>query len=444
MGAAEGWLAREHCWGDGMSDNAEKLKRIGDALEKLAEAVTALSGEERTFNEIWGWNCPALTRHDLALLIMARATKIRAIKPAELNSKFSEASLLKKIDQIKANTIPQLFAGNAAGAVPVILALLDFVDQQFRGLFEVKTDWEELEKTGSVPRKLAARVRSLASSLNAISAKAGNLEDQIAAINSAHAAAEALPTDMESLEEARQRITELEAESAKLKTLMEHQSNEIAEALERTKASEREAAQLVVNCGDAYSAATTKGLGEAFQKRADGLSKSMWVWVAGLMLALGIGAWLGIRRVEMIQSLIDKGSPSGSVGLYVGLALFSIAAPVWFAWIATKQIGQRFRLAEDYGFKASVAKAYEGYRREAAKLDESFTSRLFGTALDRIDEAPLRFVEAENHGSPLHELFSRRQGRDKPVPVSAGVAPETPVLIAEPIVPKVKPEEDED
>lgn len=72
--------------------------------------------------------------------------------------------------------------------------------------------------------------------------------------------------------------------------------------------------------------------------------------------------------------------------------------------LAAKQIGQRFRLAEDYAFKASVAKAYEGYRKEAARIDPQFEARLFGSALTRLDEAPLRLVEIGSHGSPWHEL----------------------------------------
>ncbi|HDG8047078.1 TPA: hypothetical protein PCL14_003613, partial [Klebsiella pneumoniae] len=72
----------------------------------------------------------------------------------------------------------------------------------------------------------------------------------------------------------------------------------------------------------------------------------------------------------------------------------------------TKQIGQRFRLAEDYEFKASVSKAYEGYRREAVQLDNDFTQRLFGNALTRLEEPPLRFVEEATHSSPIMEMLS--------------------------------------
>lgn len=52
------------------------------------------------------------------------------------------------------------------------------------------------------------------------------------------------------------------------------------------------------------------------------------------------------------------------------------------------------------------AKAYEGYRKEAARLDEAFEARLFSSALSRLEEAPLRLVENTTHGSPWHELIS--------------------------------------
>jgi hypothetical protein len=92
--------------------------------------------------------------------------------------------------------------------------------------------------------------------------------------------------------------------------------------------------------------------------------------------------------------------------------LLSVGGPVWFAWLATKQIGQRFRLAEDYAYKASISKAYEGYRREAAQLDEDFQRRLFASALTRLDEQPLRFVEHATHGSPWHELLASEVVKD--------------------------------
>jgi len=102
----------------------------------------------------------------------------------------------------------------------------------------------------------------------------------------------------------------------------------------------------------------------------------------------------------------------GLVFAHAFLAFASLGAPLWFAWISTKQIGQRFKLAEDYGYKASVAKAYEGYRKEAARIDKNLEARLFESALSRVEEAPLRLVENTSHGSPWHELASSSAFKD--------------------------------
>jgi cytoskeletal protein RodZ len=135
----------------------------------------------------------------------------------------------------------------------------------------------------------------------------------------------------------------------------------------------------------------------------------MWVWVVGLLGALGFGAWIGAHRFELLSATLntDK-SMWGTVWMHLMLSLLSIGAPLWFAWMASKQIGQRFRLAEDYAYKASVAKAYEGYRKEAARLNPAFEARLFDSALSRLEEAPLRLVESDTHGSPWHEFANSK------------------------------------
>ena len=90
--------------------------------------------------------------------------------------------------------------------------------------------------------------------------------------------------------------------------------------------------------------------------------------------------------------------------------------------MATKQIGQRFRLAEDYAFKASISRAYEGFRREAARVDKDMEARLLASALTRLDELPLRLVETDSHGSPWHELASSDLVKDamRAIPGFAG------------------------
>ncbi len=116
---------------------------------------------------------------------------------------------------------------------------------------------------------------------------------------------------------------------------------------------------------------------------------------------------LGGRQLHSLSELFNLPNAASSViVLNLGLSLLSVGAPIWFAWLATKQIGQRFRLSEDYAFKASISRAYEGFRREAARIDGDMEAKLLSSALARLDELPLRLVETDTHGSPWHELAS--------------------------------------
>jgi hypothetical protein len=107
---------------------------------------------------------------------------------------------------------------------------------------------------------------------------------------------------------------------------------------------------------------------ESAHKVADSLpiDLSMWAWVVGLVAALGIGSYIGAHRFEVLSAALQAPNPNwGELPCKLSFLFFSffsflsVGAPLWFAWLATKQIGQRFRLTEDYALKATVAKAYE-------------------------------------------------------------------------------------
>lgn len=149
----------------------------------------------------------------------------------------------------------------------------------------------------------------------------------------------------------------------------------------------------------------------------------MWTWVVGLVVALVAGSYFGSSQLHTLSELFKQPDVTTSVViLNLMLSLLSVGAPVWFGWLATKQIGQRFRLSEDYAFKASISRAYEGFRREAARVDKDMEARLLASALTRLDELPLRLVEPDSHGSPWHELASSDLVKDamRAVPGFAG------------------------
>jgi hypothetical protein len=227
----------------------------------------------------------------------------------------------------------------------------------------------------------------------------------VTAIERAYDAADRLPEDLESLAAAKREMEQILEKARKDQLLLSGLREEgelIRDGLNRHEA----AAESVLQRSEtAYSAATSVGLAAAFTERSKSLGWSMWVWVGGLVTSLAIGSIFGIERVKVLVELFkDPNQPTSIIIPNIILSAITVGAPIWFAWLSTKQIGQRFRLSEDYAFKASISRAYEGFRREAARVDKELEAKLLASALTRLDELPLRLVETESHGSPWHEL----------------------------------------
>ncbi len=381
------------------------LELVCESLDALSAVVLKAWTDDRTLKEVHGFHHPAITRQDLASMPKSLAERIREASPeslpAELQAQLQDVP--RRLKLLHGDTVPHLFNGHGHQAVPAYTGTIDWLTR----ILEPLLGWQTLQDNKAMPVQLAKRLRSIQAELDSLVPNKERVEEQIRLIQEATEAAESLPADLHSLKEARNAINQLSTETAQLYGKIDQRSKDATQALETISSQQIEAVKLVQQCEEAYRITTTKGLAAAFDQRANRLSNSMWVWVLGLVAALGIGAHLGSLRVELLSAAIAEKDPQwGVIWMHIALSLLSIGAPLWFAWLATKQIGQRFRLAEDYGFKASVAKAYEGYRREAARIDEAFEARLFSSALTRLEEAPLRLVEDISHGSPWHELVA--------------------------------------
>lgn len=374
-------------------------------LDELASSVKNAWADDRTLNEAFGWNCLPLNRHDLAAMASRLAQRLRTVS-VQIEDEVLIAAMKQvpqRIQAFSSATLPYIYNGNANLAAPVYTGLLEWIE----GLFLPYLGWEINQDPKAMPSQVARRLRSIRAEVEQISVDKGDLAAQISLIQQATQAAESLPVDLQELKAARDKIDRLATESAELFGKIDSKKSEVVESADQIKEKSEEASKLVAQCEEAYRITTTKGLAAAFDLRATQLSRSMWVWVVGLLAALIVGAVVGRDRIMLLSGALSGPEPQWSViWLHIALSFLSVAAPLWFAWIATKQIGQRFRLAEDYAFKASVAKAYEGYRREAARIDETFEARLFSSALSRLEEAPLRLVEEASHGSPWHELVA--------------------------------------
>lgn len=390
------------------------LTVINDELIQLATALRSVVPNNEPLSNAHGvWNNPGITREELA----TEVEKIEALIAERGVDQLATGEALiadyqRRLAFLRTSTIPQIWSGNGGQAVSVLLITLKSLQTALENaLPENQTQAKEIALQLSndiASAKLAAtRLRSLEARLASLEPRSNTLDEMVSRIEKAHTAADQLPVDLEALREARDTIGKLLAEVAldrdKVGGFFAAANTDKVSLTERVK----EAEDIVARCSAAYAASTSHGLAAAFTERSSALGKSMWVWVGGLVIALGLGSLIGSTQLRNFSEAIRQpDSNSTVVAINLVLSLLSVGASVWFAWLATKQIGQRFRLAEDYAFKASVSRAYEGYRREAANIDEAFVSRLFSSALSRLDEQPLRLVETATHGSPWHELAS--------------------------------------
>lgn len=384
-----------------MNETLQKVKtELSNVIGKLQSAIPSDEPFGVAHNN---WSFPAITRSELVAEAQSIIDLIDSRGPEELGS--ADALIkdyVRRLNHLQAQTIPNLW-GNAGSAVPAYMFTIEGLRRALLPVLIHDGQAESAEKL----RRLAIQLRGLESRLHGLEPRTATLSTMVERIERAYEAAYQLPTDLESLSEARLTIAQL-MQGAK------DDQGQVAKFLEASKESDEklsksalEATSVLERCETAYSAATSVGLAAAFSERSDTLSNSMWVWVAGLVVALGAGSYFGSHQLHALSESIklpDSSTPV--VVLNLLLSLLSVGAPVWFAWLATKQIGQRFRLAEDYAFKASISRAYEGFRREAARFDRDMEAKLLSSALARLDELPLRLVETETHGSPWHELLS--------------------------------------
>lgn len=406
------------------------LASLEENLRQVASAVQNSTSEDRTASVIHGNALtPSVDRHELARMAVNLADRIVTEGGDLLGG--NEQHLVQyqsRLDFLRTTTVPNLFNGNGAQAIPAYVVTLSFLERILQPALAI--DSEKLNDDIRTAKSLTTKIRGLSVRVADLEPKADLLQEMASAIVEAHAAADQLPTDLISLRETREEIQSLLAMAAKdreeaarsLKEIKQHEEsaklritqseryhteqvnawNAVSEA---TKSS---AEAIIARCEDAMRTSTSFGLSGAFHEQAKSLKTSILFWVVGLISALAAGAYFGGRQLHELSLAIEESTPPMIIWTRLFLSLLSVGAPVWFGWLATKQIGQRFRLAEDYAYKASISKAYEGYRREAVQLDPEFQIKLFSSALARLDEQPLRFVEHKSHGSPWHELLDSK------------------------------------
>lgn len=400
-----------------------KLSKFVKSLESLKETIDEATINEAGF-QAHGWNQVHLSQEHISFILSNYIEKLESYGDSKITEGFDNAVDMhsEKIDQLNINS-KLYFTDNASHlmhSVPVILLTLQaiFSDVDYE-LFS----YENMQDKKLLPKALATRLRSIKARLDSIDESSDELKNKIGVINEAHEAAESLPTDLASLQEAKIELTNLittasnefslakkELSSLKEETVvLKNEAQKVSEEVDLLKAktlsSADAASKLVDECDDALQITTTQGLAAGFDQKAKELKKSIWVWIVGLLVALGTGAWIGAERVDALTQALTSDLTAGQAILHTIMSVFSIGGSLWLAWISTQQINQRFKLSEDYSYKATVAKSFTGFKKFAERFDASTEERLFNSTLDRFDEMPLRLIEGKDYNSPWHEFI---------------------------------------
>ena len=407
----------------------EKLTVLKEKLEALHTQLSELEFPQEDFINIGSYTYPFLSATDVSELPSVLARKIELLDkfvPSESDKIYID-NVIISLDQAGPN-ITHLNHSNtsvSSAAISSYFTSMLFISNEINNLFS----FDKLKDKDLLPKKIINRLELYESAISTIDKKSGDIESKINAINEAYDAAENLPTTLKALRETNKEIQEIKKNlttdkdsvsdllknanstidklNENAQTTIKNRDDSVIETEKFLAEMKAKAETYIDKCEEAFRTTTSKGLAGAFEVKAKNLNASIRFWVAGLLFALSAGALVGFFRLTALESYLQNPNVTDArIFVQVVFSVLSVGAPLWFAWLATKQIGQRFRLAEDYEFKASVSKAYEGYRREAVNLDEHFQQRLFGNALTRLEEPPLRFVEESSHSSPFMEVLS--------------------------------------
>ncbi len=383
----------------------QALSALRTQLSAAADALQQFVPGSRGLNLEQNWQFPGISGQELVedvrgVLELVDDCDVEDLGPFEERVN----DYIHRLEVLRTQTIPNMLGSHTA--IPSLTMTMEGVRQVVNAISG--TDAAKSDEARKQLHALRTRLRALDTLLVELESRGGPLKEMVTRIEEAHAAADQLPLDMHTLSEAKNQVRgaldQVESDQTHVANILENVQGEMTEIQKNGET----AAKVLVEVEKAYAAATSVGLARAFAQRSRQLKISILYWTCGLAAALLLAVYLGSTGAQPLLSLFGLATTKPANALVQALlSALSVSAPVWFAWLATKQIGQRFRISEDYGYKAAVASAYEAFRQEAARVSQDTEASLIKSALEHLNDHPLRLVEKQSPGSPLHELSSK-------------------------------------
>ena len=222
------------------------LLDLADALDKLGQKVTSSWSDDRTLREVHGWHHPAVDRYDLAQMATDLADRIRAADLAELSADAVSglSDYPRRLNLLHSETLPFMFNGNGHQAIPAYIGTLEVLSSVLGAVI----GWVPNPESRMMPAPMARRLRSYHATLDQLAPDTEKLRAQIAQIESATAAAESLPTDLENLAEARKKVGKTATDASELWEILEERNKDVSKLLNQVRQHEVVAQKLVDQC----------------------------------------------------------------------------------------------------------------------------------------------------------------------------------------------------
>ena len=397
-----------------MSKSIQTLKKN---LMELSRLLRESSVTRSSFQD-HGWNQISLDKNYIEYLVDGFLDDVNVVSGPEFSQDVNDKesyvlNTARHINGINNNMMTQFRddASSLINTVSNILVTLLTLHLDFKDTF---LRWEVLADKKLLPQQLSRRIKATEARISSLDENCEGIEVKVQKIKDAYDTAENLPTYLQEIIDGRLKLEQLIVDANDNILLIRELEKEaksnlasIGASLEKATDNANETDSLKAKCDDNLQITTTQGLAAGFDQKAISLSNSIKYWVLGLVFALFAGAILGGEQVRKLSAILDSSQQVGAgfAIINIVLAIFSIGGPLWFAWLATQQINQRFKLSEDYAYKATVAKSYTGFSKHATKFDDKTAERLFNSTLDRLDEMPLRLVDGKDYNSPWHEFI---------------------------------------
>ena len=185
----------------------ETLELLQERLEDVTEALESqIPSEDPIGVAHANWSFACVSKTELIQDVQSVIDFIDGHETDELDE--SEALMkdyIRRLDHLVTHTIPQMW-GNAGQAIPAFQITIDGLRKALSPLVTEDERAESSRRLTTVKRAL----RRLEAELAQLDPRVNSLESMVGRIEDAHAAADQLPTDLESLSEGRATVSKLQ------------------------------------------------------------------------------------------------------------------------------------------------------------------------------------------------------------------------------------------